>query len=221
MWQALACEQCSSVVQVYCCASNLYFWGHTRLSWAASLQTQHELPLRRGCLVTVNWSMWTFSANFQLWTKWNRANSVVVFVWTKSFYLIVQVQLTSIIEHARGNDRSVTDVSLAPVESSWTACGTCASVFTRLGKSLLSVALSLMSMLLVALSSLVSILAVSSCLWELTVSHVERQLVCCGDCALVLLYMYLPDHLQLSTLHHCQPHYHLQNHPQATRSSTV
>lgn len=66
--------------------------------------------------------------------------------------------------------RTVTDVLLASVDSSQTASGTCASVFTILGNSLLAVALSLVSMLLVAMSSLVSTLAVTSCLSEPMVS---------------------------------------------------
>ena len=62
--------------------------------------------------------------------------------------------------HVLGDDcsvgRTVTNVSLAPVDSCQIASGTFASVFTRLGNPLLTVALSSMSMLLIALSSFAS-----------------------------------------------------------------
>ena len=67
-------------------------------------KSTHELPLSRGCLVTLDRSRRTFSASSWLWTKWKGAYSILVFVWTKWSYLLVQVPLTSIAEPARRND---------------------------------------------------------------------------------------------------------------------
>ena len=173
MWQALACEQCIILklrLQVYCHGTCLYV-----VSSFLAKSTHTHFLLAGGA-----WSLLTGASVHSLLAPGfgqsgkGPAYSILVFVWTKWSYLLIQLQLMSIAEHARRNvfsvGRTVTDMSLAPVDSSQTASGTCASVFTRLHNSLLTVALSLVSMLLVALSSLVSTLAVSSCLSELMVS---------------------------------------------------